>query len=381
MDVITEAIKKTRAYYCLECGKCTGVCPVSKFNRGYSPRSLLIKALRGNYEELVKDKTLWTCLTCGLCDERCPSDINYIELIKTAREVAHGVGEEGVCSHGGAFQSLMRIMTSKELKQNRLEWISEDLKVASQGDIVYFVGCLPYFDVFFSDIGVSTLDAARSTVKILNYLGINPVLLADERCCGHDLLWIGDVDNFKRLAKHNIEVIEKVGAKKVIFSCPECYRTFKKDYPTYFGELKFDVQHIVELIAKEIANDKIKFGDYQATVTYQDPCRLGRHLGIYDEPRQIMYGIPKLKLNEMEKSRNTSICCGVSAWMNCDTYSKALQVERLKDAKSTGADTLVVACPKCEIHLKCAMSEDNFPEDQKIEIKNLTTLACQALKA
>ena len=378
---LKEAVKKSRAYLCLECGKCTSVCPVSKFNHGYSPRILLNQALRSTNIDLLKDKNIWGCLTCRLCDEQCPADIDYISLTQAIRREAQKLGEEAICSHGGAAQSLMRIMTSENLNVRRMDWLDKNLKTAETGEVLYFVGCLPYFDALFKDIGIESTSEARSTVKILNLLGITPVVLPQERCCGHDLLWAGDSENFKKLAAYNIKEIKKSGAKKIVFSCPECYRTFKIDYPRYF-ECNFELEHISEFLGKAIDGKQLKFKNTDKTVTFQDPCRLGRHLGIYDAPRKIMNAIPGLKLNEMKRNRNRAICCGVSAWMNCSTYSKRIQMMRLKEAKETGADLLIVSCPKCDIHFNCAMKEPISKEpSETVEIKtiSLTTLIAEAI--
>ncbi|MDZ7261163.1 MAG: (Fe-S)-binding protein [candidate division KSB1 bacterium] len=380
MDAISDIIKRTKAYYCLDCGKCTGSCPVSRVNRTYSPRALLMKTIQNDHNGVLKDKNLWECLTCAMCEERCPSAIRYIEFTRDMRIVAHGQGGRGECSHGGAFQSLMRIQTTPHLKQNRLDWVTSDLKISTtKGEVLYFVGCLPYFDAFFTDLEVRTLDSARGVVKILNALKIQPVVMPNERCCGHDLLWSGDVENFKRLAQHNLNEIAKIGAKTVIFSCPEGYRTFKEDYPRHFGKLGFEVRHISEFLAPKIAAGQISFNGFNGKVTYQDPCRLGRHLGIYDPPRQVMKAMSGLELTDMRHSRNTSVCCGVGNWMGCNAFTKQLQVNRLKEAKATGADLLITACPKCEIHLKCALHDEKVGQEIQMEIRDLMALAASRL--
>ncbi|UCD20360.1 MAG: (Fe-S)-binding protein [candidate division WOR-3 bacterium] len=376
---IAKAIRDSKAYLCMECGKCTGTCPVSRYNHGYSPRILVNKAIRSGNHDLLKDKNIWACLTCKLCDERCPAAIEYIDLTLTTRLEAKKIGEGALCSHGGAAQSLMRIMTTPELEQKRLDWIDNDLKTTQQGDVLYFVGCMPYFDILFSDIKVNTLQAARASVKILNKLGITPVVLPQERCCGHDLLWSGDMENFEKLARHNIEEITKSGAKRIVFSCPEGYRTFKIDYPRYFGT-HFRVEHITETIARAISNGELKMKNLEKVVTFQDPCRLGRHLRIYDEPRKAITSVPGLQLNEMARSRQRAICCGVSAWMSCSTYSKSIQRARLTEAKETGADLFVLSCPKCEIHFQCAMSDEKAGNDTRIETIQLVTLIADALE-
>jgi Fe-S oxidoreductase len=295
------------------------------------------------------------------------------------RQEAQKLGEEAICSHGGAAQSLMRIMTAPNLQQKRMDWIDKDLDVAETGDIMYFVGCLPYYDILFSDIGVTTINAAKATVKILNRIGTVPVILARERCCGHDLLWSGDLENFKRLAENNINEIKKSGVKKIIFSCPEGYRTFKLDYPKYF-DCNFEVQYISDVIDDAIIKGKLAFKNIDKVVTFQDPCRLGRHCGIYESPRRVITAVPKVKLVEMPQNRKQAMCCGVSAWMNCSFYSKKIQMLRLKEAKDTGADLFVLSCPKCEIHFNCAMKEESLRDEVKIKTTQLVTFVADALR-
>lgn len=378
MSVLKSAIKNSKAYLCLECGKCTSVCPVSQFNHGYSPRVLVNRALRYSSDEVLTDKNIWACLTCAMCDLRCPVDIAYIDLTQAIRLEAQKLGEEAICSHGGAAQSMMRIMTATNLQQKRMDWIDNNLKVAETGEILYFVGCLPQFDILFSDIGVHTIRDAKSAVKIFNYMGITPVIMPQERCCGHDLLWSGDLENFKKLAEYNINEIKKSGAKKVVFSCPEGYRTFKIDYPKYF-DVDFEVQHITELLSDAIDQGKLKFKETDKIITFQDPCRLGRHLNIYDAPRKVLEAIPKVKLVEMERNKKRAVCCGVSAWMNCSFYSKRIQMQRLKEAKQTGAELFVLSCPKCEIHFNCTMREEEARDDIKIPTEQLVRFVADAL--
>jgi heterodisulfide reductase subunit D len=378
MNELKMAIRDSKAFLCLECGKCTSVCPVSMFNKGFSPRVLINRTIRHSVEDLITDKNIWACLTCGMCDLRCPADIAYIDLTEKIRFVAQKLGEDAICSHGGAAQALMRIMTNQNLQQKRMDWIDDTLKVGSRGEVLYFVGCLPHFDVLFSDIGVHTVQDAKSSVMLLNRIGIVPVVMPQERCCGHDLLWGGDFENFKKLAQLNVEEIKKTGAKKVVFSCPEGYRTFKLDYPKYF-DLDFEVVHITELLSDAIDKGELKFKETAKSITFQDPCRLGRHCGIYDAPRKILTAIPGVKLVEMPRHKQRAVCCGVSAWMNCSFYSKKIQMERLKEAKATDADLFVVACPKCEIHFNCTMQEEKASDEVKIPTMQLVSFVASAL--
>jgi heterodisulfide reductase subunit D len=379
MDAIAEVIKQTKAYYCLDCGKCTGNCPVSLFDQAYSPRVMVKSVVLGEGEKLGKTRLLWSCLSCKMCEERCPSDVQYIEFQRRIRNLYRDLGQREFCSHGGAFQSLMRIMTAPKLKQNRLDWLTEDLALSKRGEVLYFVGCLPYFDAFFEDLEVHTLDTARSAIRIMNAIGIKPMLLDNERCCGHDLLWTGDEESFKRLAEHNIKEIERSKVKTVVFTCPEGYRTFKLDYPRYFGKLKFEVLHLSELAVERFSQNPLSLGRLNRIVTYQDPCRLGRHMGLYEPPRELLKSLGGLELREMYHSRHTAVCCGTSAWMNCDQASKQIQMMRLKEARDTGAQMLVTACPKCQIHFTCAMKDKHLGGSLDIEIRDLTTLVADSL--
>jgi len=388
---LREKVKRTNAYACLECGKCTSICPVSLFRRNsttdkqYSPRILLTKAIRQKYESLFYDYDLWSCLTCKKCDEYCPSGIHYIELMQFLREGASRSGFDGRCSHSGALQSLSRIMTSDNLQQNRLAWLSNDLKTSKRGDVLYFVGCAPYFDVFFTDLHLSTLDAAKSSIKILNKLGISPVLLPNELCCGHDLLWNGDVENFEKLANQNISEIKQTGAKTILFSCAECLSAFKNLYPGYGFHVKAELKHMSQFLAEKLATGELALAASNDDITYQDPCRLGRHLGIYDEPRRVLQNNASQlaegagQLHDMKETGKRSLCCGVSAWMNCDLTSKTMQVERLRQACETGAKVLAVACPKCQIHLTCAMKDQAVNEKYGIRIRDISAITLERM--
>ena len=219
-------------------------------------------------------------------------------------------------------------------------------------------------------------------LRIMNTAGIKPVLLEDERCCGHDLSFTGDQESLARLAKMNMTAIKKSHASTVVTTCPECYRTLKTDYAELLGEPKFEVLHSSEFLTNLIDNGKIKFNEKLAKkVSYQDPCRLGRHMGVYDSPRKVITSIPGVELVEMERNRQNALCCGVSAWMGCGRHSKQMQIERLTEAKNTTADLLVTACPKCQIHLNCALSE-KLPvkrEEVAIETCDLSVLVARAL--
>jgi Fe-S oxidoreductase len=378
---IEEIIKRAKAYYCIDCGKCTGNCPISRYDPSYSPRKNVEKALQDRESEFVTDRGVWQCLTCGMCETRCPSAVNYIQYMAELRREVRGDGARPVCSHGGTLQSLMRIMTAPQLKQNRLDWIPSDCKTSEDSDVLYFVGCLPYFDAYFTEIMPETLKIAQDTLRVLNAIGIEPNILPDERCCGHDLYWAGETDAFRALVERNTELIKASGAKTIVTACAECAATLRNLFPEFGGELGCDIKHLSELVSEAIDQGTVEFGDLPRAVTYHDPCRLGRHLGIYDEPRKAIEGANEIELKEMTHNRAASMCCGTSSWMSCDSASRMIQMERLREAKATGAETLLTACPKCQIHFKCTMMAETYPDEARIEVVDLASLIAEALRS
>jgi len=352
--------------YCMECGVCTGSCPVNWNYSEFSPRQIIKRYVFDNDYDISMDKNIWLCLTCYRCAKRCPVEIDFPNFTNHFRKEAKKRGNLPNEAHHGILQSIYQIHTLN-LSQKRLSWIPDDIKTSNKGDLYYFVGCLPYFDIIFQYLGLKPTDSAISFIKILNSLGIEPVIGSQERCCGHDALWSGDEEIFKELAKKNIDTISSTGAKQVLFTCPEGYWTFKNIYPDVVGELPFEVYYATEYLLKEVSNlDNIFNGkDSVDLLTYQDPCRLGRLSNIYESPRKLLTMIPSLRLKEMVRTRENSLCCGTSSWMECSGINKQMQLERLNEGISTGAKTIITACPKCRIHLTCA--QENTPINIPIE--------------
>ncbi len=395
--IVKQAIQTNRAYYCLECGKCTAVCPISRREPGFSPRAFVEATITGDEDALSTNDALWSCLTCKRCSEVCPSDVHFSEFTRDLRAWARSDGQEGHCSHGETIQTWMRLMAQVDLRQNRLGWLNGGLRTSDNSDTVYFAGCLPYYDVLFQKIGAQGVEIAQSAVKVLNHLGIQPIVLPNERCCGHDLLWEGDIATFRQLAALNAEMLRATGAKRIVTTCPECAYTLKEEYRQHGYDLGMEVVHITELVMRESGNQgKVdgmqKVGGVDTNVeretwnvehatrrvTYQDPCRLGRFLNVYDAPRQVIASLGA-ELVEMENCRARAICCGTSAWTNCGATAKGIQVDRLREARATGAEVLVTACPKCQIHFRCAQADRQRGEKLQIEIKDLTTLLAEGL--
>lgn len=373
---LPEIVDLTQAYYCLDCGICTGSCPVSRVTPEFSPRLMVEKVLMDQEENPFEDMNIWSCLSCGQCSSRCPSKIDYPEFVRMVREEAVRQGKGGTPAHRGLFQAVMRLQTL-DVKQNKTDWAREAGRISESGDTYFFVGCAPFFDVEFrDDWGVDMMATPKGVLKLLNAAGVDPVIHDDERCCGHDLLWNGDRPGFQKLAELNVSLIKKLGCKRVVFHCPEGYMTFKKYYPQAVGDLGFEVVHFYEFLADQVKSGAIGFDSFEGTVTYHDPCRLGRQAGIFEPPRSLISSIPGLTFKEMAHNRESGICCGTSAWMNCSACSKEIQKTRLKEAVAAGAETLITACPKCRVHLSCALRDMEL----ELKIRDINDLLAQALK-
>lgn len=369
-------IQRTRAYLCVDCGKCTGSCPLARVDLEYSPRRIVERVVFGDAETVMSDPHLWSCMTCGLCSARCPSNVDFARFIVEMRAEAFQTGERGIYAHDGILQEIMRIQTMN-VHQDRTGWVSDNMRVSESNEYLYFVGCLPYFDVIFADLDVKAVDIARSAVRLLNRAGISPMVSDEERCCGADLLLAGDVGSFRKLAELNTQMIEASGAKRVVFTCAECYNAFKNDYPTHLGSLPFQTLHLTELLAEEVTAGTLTFESLPGQVTYHDPCRMGRYLKVHEPPRAVLAAVPELELAEMEDNRERSMCCGSTAWVNCSGCSKLIQREKLRQARETGARVMLTTCPKCQIHLSCASRD--LDADQEVIVTDLISWVGKAL--
>lgn len=306
-----------------------------------SPRSSIYNANVYGLET----KDIWTCLTCGLCPMECPQQVDFLSFIKEERE-----GKKPLeIAHLGVFTELAEL--SSKLSDNIVDK-SGDSKYG------YFPGCVDLLGLLLHDIKTDFGEITTSSLKLLDKIGIKPRIM-NMKCCGHDVLWQGKKDVFDRLKNSNIKYIKDSGIDTLITSCAECYRTFSKDY-----DLGIKVVHISELL------DKLGL-KINAEVTYHDPCRLGRHMGVYDAPRKALIS-NGVKIIEMEHSKENALCCGVSSFMNCNEQTKALRIARMEEARATGAKTLITTCSKCLAHFNCLKNEKEPEKKYDFDVVDLS---------
>ena len=365
------------ANYCYHCYRCNNVCPLSHLGVFY-PQKLIAGLVFSSNNHILKVNNIWECLTCGQCTIYCPMThenvgVRIPELILQLRMLSienQKLIEENYQyeTHDNIMPLIARIMAENPLYPNKLDFLkSTKLKTTESGEIAYFVGCLPIMEEIFYNLNINYVSTAVTIISLLNESGIVPVVL-NEKCCGHDLLWgQGDMKNFKELAKYNIEIYREAGVKTIILGCAEGYRTWKFDYPKVTNDFDFEVLHFSEFILKEKILESVRFPKGpRIKVTYHDSCRLGR-MGdkLYEAPRELIKKIPGVDFVEMRSIKNDALCCGVSTFKGCNEFTRILRQNRINEAIETGADYLIVPCPKCLTHFSCYINEPSINSEQK----------------
>ncbi|MDY7033034.1 MAG: (Fe-S)-binding protein [Thermodesulfobacteriota bacterium] len=379
-DNLDLFIKESGVYQCIDCGKCTGACPIAETGKEFSPRVAASKVIEKGDKDPYVQEFIWTCLTCGRCDERCPSGVKFSDFVRKLRELRIESGDSGVYSHGGAMFSIMKMMASPDLKQKRTDFLPSDVKIKSRGKTLYFMGCVPYFDVFFKDIGLNTVQIAIDALRVLNRCGIEPVVLDNERCCGHDLFWSGDQKGFVELAKTCYQEIRDHDVEEIITSCPECLYTLGEIFPTVVKGFDLKVTHISQVIEERIdlCSEKPQLNPVSAKISFKDSCRLNRYGEASKSIRRLLDRIPELESQDTPDSLIGNICCGNSSWVGCGWHSKTIQMKRLRQTIAAGSQVLVTSCPKCLIHLQC--TKNNFSNDKELDIKDMISVLAEAME-
>lgn len=361
------------AQMCYQCAICSSTCPKAKAKPGFLPRRMVYNVVTGNAARVVDSGDAWHCLTCKKCQVHCPMGVDFTSLVKELRRemLSRGVGP--VIAHANTFgPSLISIMKESGLEPKHRQYLAKDAKVSDQGKVLYFIGCTAFMDIVFKDdVGFEGMEVANNTIRLLNAVGVEPAVLDGEKCCGHDQLWRGEHTVFDELARQNIEKLK--GYDTIVTSCPECYQTLAVDYKERLGA-KLNVKHVSEFLLQH--KDKLPAGNGSKKVaTYHDSCRLGRYMGLYDEPRELLEAFG-YEIKEMSHSMGDALCCGVPQFVNCDDENKAIRRQRMEEAVATGAKLMVTPCMKCQIHLKCLQrdgSERQSGRGYPVEIMDLST--------
>ncbi len=359
---------------CYQCGVCSGSCPKSRVLPGFLPRRMVFEMINGFRERQLGSGLGWECLTCGKCQVHCPQGIDIVGLVRDMRAGMKEKGVNGVVAHDSILAPMYSIMVNPAVKPKKTMYLSDDVKTDPNSSTLFFVGCAPHLDApFRNDVGFRGIDVMNDSIRVLNALGIVPAVLDDEKCCAHDYLWRGEKEVFESFGGQNAEALSKY--ESIITACPECYRTLAVEYKDLLG-VELNVRHLSEVAAEHV--DRFK-SEARGDAAYHDSCRLGRFMNVYDEPREVLQKAG-YRLLEMEDAREDALCCGVPTWVSCNDENKLIREKKLEQAMATGADRLVVPCPKCEIHLKCLQADKSEEGKYPIEIINLSTVLKESLE-
>lgn len=354
---------------CFQCGMCDAVCPWNRV-RQFSMRKLIREAAFGLSE--VEGEDIWRCTTCGTCPQQCPRGVKQIDVSVALRRVAaeYELFPTAVRSARTARASIISEGNPLQGERGkRAEW-AQGLPVkpyTEDMEVLYFVGCYLSYDPRMKKVAVAT-------ANILNTAGVAFGILGEqESCCGESIRKTGAEEVFRNLAKENIKTFIDHGVRKIIVSSPHCYHTFKNEYPEFM--VNFEVQHMSQFILELINSGRLELkGEYPLKVTYHDPCYLGRHNDVYDDPRSLLGLATGLEYIEMEDFGRRSLCCGGGGgriWMDTPQEERFSDI-RLKQAQAAGVQVLATACPYCITNFE--ESRLNLEYEDVIEVRDIAEI-------
>jgi Fe-S oxidoreductase len=357
---------------CMQCGTCTAVCPWGLV-KSFSPRNV-VRMLSFGLEG-VEDEALWNCVTCNTCVSRCPREVDMIDVVRSARTVMVEMGSLPPSFKGplGCLRSDGNPWSGD--RDERAAW-QEGLDVptfSAETEWLLFTCCTQAYDVRNKRV-------AKALVELLKKAEISFGSLKEkESCCGDSASKAGDSEVFARLESANTSLFQEHEVGKMVVGSPHCLNAFSKDYETLRGGPR--VVHHTVLFAKLIEEGVLAPShEVSKRVTYHDPCYLGRHNGIYEEPRAALAAIPGLTLLEMPRNREEALCCGGGGggiWREVPTAER-FAVLRVKEALATGAEIIATACPYCTIMFEDAIRV--LDAEDEICVRDVSELLAESVR-
>ena len=384
---------------CTVCGRCTSVCPANATGKPLDPREIVLKlgevaAATGDpvvpspvgvdagitvtservFERITAEE-LWACTTCRACDEVCPVNIEILDKILDMRRYLSLMEADFPSELGKAYVSLENSSNPYGMSQtSRADWANDlEFEVKRLGEpgveaeYLYWVGCAGSFDDRNRNVSVAT-------ARLLNQAGVDFAILGPrELCTGDPARRTGNEFVFQGLALQNIETLNDLGVTKIITQCPHCFNTLGNEYPQFGGD--YEVIHHSELLMHLVDEGRIEPKSNGQTITYHDPCYLGRHNDVFVAPREVLQKVGRTV--EMVRCGTNSFCCGAGGgrmWMEEHT-GKKVNIERSEEAIATGAEVVATACPFCFIMMDDGVKE--LGAGGTVEIKDLAVLLAE----
>lgn len=359
---------------CFQCGLCDVVCPWSRVTE-FSMRGLLRMAAFGLTE--IESEDVWRCTTCGMCQQECPRGVRQIDFSVALRRIAtqFSIFPPSVSSLRAVRSSISAEGNPlNEPRSRRTEW-SKNLQIPTfntETELLYFTCCYLCYDSRLRKVAVAT-------ASVLSDAGLNFGVLGDaENCCGESVRKAGFDDLFRELACENIKTFIENGVRRILVSSPHCYHAFKNDYKEFM--VSFEVLHTTELFYELIQEGRLKFSKrFERRVVWHDPCYLGRHNGLYEEPRRVLKAIPGIQLLEFEEAKEFGLCCGGGGgriWVETPKGQRFSDI-RIQQALNIGADLLVTACPYCIANFED--SRLTLGVEEKISVMEISEVVQAAL--
>ncbi|UCD83747.1 MAG: (Fe-S)-binding protein [Deltaproteobacteria bacterium] len=383
---------KTWFYRCLRCGTCKYIfglylpsCPAGEmfsFESYYSSGKLWIGRGLAEGKLSFADPSLlqklYACTTCGSCQVQCslPVGEHSVDIFEALRAEAVRQGYGPMPGQKHLLESIKNYDNPwVQPRQARERWARgleiKDLS-KEKARVLYYVGCTAELDPQLHQI-------ARSTVEILQRAGVDFGWLGrEEVCCGSVAMRLGDREDFRRLAENNIERFNELGVETIITSCAGCYKTITQDYPSV-GKINAEVVHSSQFVQRLLQQKKLSFKKkVELTLTYHDPCHLGRHREVYDEPRQVLQSIKGINFVEMRRTRENSWCCGGGGGVRAGfpDFAQETAILRIKEAEEVGAEGVVSTCPFCFQNIAGGIAAANSP----LKMIDLTEIVSRAIR-
>ena len=360
-------------FQCIQCGKCSGGCPMLRKSR-FNVRKFIYDAFDKEMAQAVFEREgIWDCTTCSACLNNCPKGVDTVGLVTGLRGLMVEDGRIPPAIRDALKSIAVHRNPWKIGAEKRIDWAEGlDVKNISEGaDILYFVGCTPAYDARLQKV-------ARAIVEILTKAGVDFGILGNEEvCCGSEIRRMGDPWTFESLAEENIEIFERYKVKKIVTTSPHCFNTFKNEYQ----DAEFEVQHYTEFFVPLMEQGKISFSNrIEKTVTYHDPCFLGKQNNIFDPPRKILSSIPGVKPVEMDRARERSLCCeggGGRMWVESEDSEERLAMIRVREAMDVSAQVLATSCPFCLLTLEDVVKTAELEES--IQVLDIAELVKEAM--